>query len=377
MNHPPTSPENDINSPKAIADDSTRLSANDKALRVSEMRYRRLFETAKDGILLLNAETAQIEDVNPFLIDMLGYSHDEFLGKKIWEIGAFKDTALSIDAFIELQTKRFIRYDDLPLVAKDGTRFSVEFVSNAYDCEGIEVIQCNIRDNTKRHLAELALRATTRALKMLSESNIALLSSANEKTLLTEYCRIAVETGGYRMAWVGSADDGPDKNVKMVSCFGHDEGYLDLLKTTWAETEHDYEPTGRAIRSGLIQFVDNISTLPEMTPWRAEALKRGYKSVICVPFKLPNETMACLTLYGPKIDIWSAPERKLLQEIAADLAFGIAAIETAVAKMRYQVSLRESLEQTIQVIADTSEERDSYTAGHQRRVAENLLQNRN
>ena len=181
------------------------LSAIDRAIRVSETRYRRLFETAQDGILLLNAETAQIEDVNPFLIDMLGYSHAEFLGKKIWEIGAFKDTALSKDAFIELQTKRFIRYDDLPLVAKNGTRFSVEFVSNAYDCEGIQVIQCNIRDNTKRHIAEIALRATTRALKMLSESNVALLRAETEHILLAEFCRIAVETGGYRMAWHGLA----------------------------------------------------------------------------------------------------------------------------------------------------------------------------
>ncbi len=148
-----------------------------KALRLSDARYRRLFEAALDGILLLNAETAQIEDVNPFLIELLGYSHDEFLGKKIWEIGAFKDTALNRETFVELQTRHYVRYDDLPLVAKDGTRVSVEFVSNLYDCEGIDVIQCNIRDNTKRHLAEIALKVTTRSLQMLSESNVALLGA--------------------------------------------------------------------------------------------------------------------------------------------------------------------------------------------------------
>jgi PAS domain S-box-containing protein len=78
-----------------------QTAAIDKALRLSEARYRRLFETARDGILLLNADTAQIEDVNPFMMNILGYSHEEFLGKKIWEIGAFKDTALNKDAFIE------------------------------------------------------------------------------------------------------------------------------------------------------------------------------------------------------------------------------------------------------------------------------------
>ena len=125
----------------SIAGEATvyHLSAIDKALRVSEARYRRLFETAQDGILLLNAETAQIEDVNPFLVDMLGYSHEELLGKKIWEIGAFKDTALNVDAFLELQTKRYIRYDNLPLVAKDVSNCYVEFVSNVYDCRNVSM----------------------------------------------------------------------------------------------------------------------------------------------------------------------------------------------------------------------------------------------
>ena len=128
----------------------------DKALRVSEARYRRLFESAQDGILLLNADTAQIEDVNPFLINMLGYSYEEFMGKKLWEIGSFKDILLNKEAFAELQEKHFIRNDNLPLVTKEGARLSVEFVSNVYDCEGIQVIQCDIRDNTKRYLVEIA-----------------------------------------------------------------------------------------------------------------------------------------------------------------------------------------------------------------------------
>jgi PAS domain S-box-containing protein len=329
-----------------------------------------LFETAQDGILLLNSETAQIEDVNPFLIDMLGYSHDEFLGKKIWEIGAFKDTSLNIEAFIELQTTRCIRYDNLPLEAKDGQRFSVEFVSNVYDCEGIEVIQCNIRDNTKRHLAEIALKANTRTLQMLSESNVALLGATTETFLITEYCRIAVEAGGYLMAWIGLADNGPEKNVKILAQYGHDDGYLELSKITWAEdTERGNGPTGIAIRSGQVRFVTDISTDPIMTPWRAEAIKRGYNSVIAVPFLLSNERMACLSIYSKKIDTWSTPEQKLLEEIGADLSFGIRTLQTTVDKIQYQDSLRGSLEQTIQMMADTFEERDPYTAGHQRRVA--------
>jgi PAS domain S-box-containing protein len=341
----------------------------DKALRVSEARYRRLFESAQDGILILNANTAQIDDVNPFLIKLLGYSHAEFLGKKLWEIGAFKDTVLTMDAFAELQAKRYIRYDDLPLITKDGQRISVEFVSNVYDCEGIDVIQCNIRDNTKRHIAELALRLTARSLKMLSESNIALLKASSENELRTEYCRIAVETGDYLMAWVGVSDSGPDMLVLPVAHYGHDDGYLDNVNISWAESEIGNGPTGRAIRSGQVQFIEDIATDSNMSPWRTEALKRGFKSTIALPFQPDGGVKACLTLYSAARHSWLTPELKLLEEIASDLAFGITTIRTIQAKLKYQEDLRISLEKTIQVVASAVDLRDSYTGGHQRRVA--------
>jgi len=147
------------------------------ALRISESRYRRLFETAQDGILLLNSGTAQIEDVNPYLIEMLGYSHAQFLGKKLWEVGPFADIAQSKEMFAQLQTTGYVRYDDLPLKTKDGARIAVEFVSNAYDCEGVRVIQCNVRNITTRkrdaeeldrhrhHLEELVANRTLELAK--------------------------------------------------------------------------------------------------------------------------------------------------------------------------------------------------------------------
>jgi len=129
-----------------------------QALEDSETRYRRLFETAKDGILILDFKTGQIADVNPFLIEMLGYTHGEFVGKKLWEIGPFKDISASRSAFGELQTKGVIRYEDLPLETKDGRRINVEFVSNVYPVDGTQVVQCNIRDITERVRAEAALK---------------------------------------------------------------------------------------------------------------------------------------------------------------------------------------------------------------------------
>ena len=138
-----------------------------KSLEASEVTFRRLFEAARDGILILDAETGVITAVNPFLADLLGYSRQEMLGAKLWEIGPFADIKNSKFAFRELQRNHYIRYDDLPLQTKDGRIIAVEFVSNVYAAGGQQVIQCNIRDITERvattkrlHLLATALDAT-------------------------------------------------------------------------------------------------------------------------------------------------------------------------------------------------------------------------
>jgi len=152
------------------ARDITARKKSEHDLRASEMRYRRLFEAAKDGILILNGATGMIEDVNPFLVRMLGYSYEAFLGKKLWEVGAFQDKKKCRAAFRELQTKKYIRYDDLPLEAKDGRLIQVEFVSNVYLIDGVKVIQCNIRDVTERRKAEKLLEESRKRLRHVVDS---------------------------------------------------------------------------------------------------------------------------------------------------------------------------------------------------------------
>lgn len=125
-----------------------------KGLWTSEIRYRRLFEAARDGILILDAVTLRITDVNPFMTQLLGYSRDEFLGKELWEIGLFSDKEASQQAFRELQAKGYLRYEDLPLQSTRGEVRQVEFVSNVYEEDSHQVIQCNIRDITDRKRAE-------------------------------------------------------------------------------------------------------------------------------------------------------------------------------------------------------------------------------
>lgn len=125
-----------------------------EALRLSEARYRRLFETAPDGILILDAATGQVVDANPFMQALLGYSPDEFVGLKLWEIGPFKNIDASKTAFAELQIKDSFRYESLSLERKDGGHVDAEFISNVYVAADRRLIQCNIRDITERKRLE-------------------------------------------------------------------------------------------------------------------------------------------------------------------------------------------------------------------------------
>ncbi len=139
----------------------------ERAVQASEIKYRRLFEAARDGILILDADTGSIVDVNPFLIQLTGYSREEILGKSLWQIGPFRDVAASRAAFAELQTQEYVRYEDLPLEARDGRKIDVEFVSNVYRVDGQKVIQCNVRDISARKRAQEERAGLEGQLRML------------------------------------------------------------------------------------------------------------------------------------------------------------------------------------------------------------------
>jgi PAS domain S-box-containing protein len=133
---------------------TTSETRTEQALRASEMSYRRLFEAAQDGILILDVDTGRVTDVNPFLVKLLGYSHSEIVGQTVGELSPFKDIISNQVMLEQLQRDGYVRYEDLPLQARDGHKVAVEFVSNIYHAGSKKVIQCNIRDISKRKRAE-------------------------------------------------------------------------------------------------------------------------------------------------------------------------------------------------------------------------------
>jgi two-component system, cell cycle sensor histidine kinase and response regulator CckA len=172
-----------------------------EALQDSEKRYRRLFESAKDGILILDADTGKVVDVNPFLLRLLGYSYDALYGQYIWELGVFKDIAASKDAFKTLQDNEYIRYEDLPLETLDKRPIAVEFVSNVYLVDHHKVIQCNIRDITARRRAEKALGESEAKMRSILDNigiGVSLISPQMEILELNHRMR----------EWFPSADPG-------------------------------------------------------------------------------------------------------------------------------------------------------------------------
>ena len=196
---------------------SYKLEQRYAKLKDSEVRYRRLFETAKDGILILDGNTGRIVDANPFIQDLLGYTESELIGKALWEIGPVQEIPDSQEAMRQLQKNEYIRYEDIPLETKAGVHIHVEFVSNVYLVDGWRVIQCNIRDITDRKRAESqVLTANDKLLALVNElqwrdKQMQIMNRMNE---LLQSCITQEEA--YRVITLSAADLFPGHNGSLA-----------------------------------------------------------------------------------------------------------------------------------------------------------------
>jgi len=197
------------------------------------------------------------------------------------------------------------------------------------------------RELAERQQAEEALRRLNRELRALSTCNQVLIRATDEQMLLHDICRIVCEEAGYRMAWVGYAENDDAKTVRPLAWAGGEDGYLRQANILWADTECGRGPAGTAIRQGEIVYVQEVATDPCMTPWREHALQRGYHSTIALPLKDEQTTpFGALIIYAAVPGAFNSDEIRLLAELAGDLAFGIIALRTRAERKRAEAALQ-------------------------------------
>ena len=176
--------------------------------------------------------------------------------------------------------------------------------------------------------SEIHTSRLNRALKLISDCNIAMLRAENEELLLKEICQMIVEQGGYLMTWVGYAEHDDNKTVRPMAEAGFSDGYLNSIKVSWADDEYGRGPTGTSIRTGVTDINQDYLNNQRMAPWRENAAKRGYQSSISIPLFSKKCVFGALVIYAAEPLAFSADEVELLEKLAGDLSYGIATLRT-------------------------------------------------
>jgi diguanylate cyclase (GGDEF)-like protein/PAS domain S-box-containing protein len=343
----------------SIRDVTERKQAED-ALRASEERFKNVARATSDAIWDWDA-ASNSHWWNEGIQTLFGYQRDEFEnGIEAW-----------LDRIHPDEKERVIRNhreiierggenwtDEYRFLRQDGSYAYVldrAFIIRDGDGRVVRMVGA-MTDLTTRKQYELELARLNRALQMRSACNELLIRATDEAGLLTSICRLALNIGAYRMAWVGYAQDDENRSITPVAHAGdaEDAAYVAALKLSWSEAEPIGRGlAGRAIRSGLPAVAEDIALDPTVTPWLASAERRGYRGTICLPLRNKEHTFGLLTLYSTEVRPVTAEELKLLQELADDLAYGIGniraqderrRIQTAVLKVAASVSANTGIE---------------------------------
>ena len=293
------------------------------ALKISELHYRRLFETARDGILILDSETCLITDANPFMVELLSYSHEELLGKELWEIGLLQDKEASQEAFRQLEQEGYIRYEDLPLENHQGERREVEFVSNLYHENGHTVIQCNIRDITerKRVEAELAIAANYGRQAAVLEERTRLAREIHD-TLAQGFTGIITQIEAAEAARANAPElTSPDSlalyQVQMDKVWVRIDKARDLARESLAEARRSVA----MLRSPPLETAPLGETLAHFLTQRLLGTSVKSRFVLeGVPHTLPGSNEHCLLRIGQEA-VANAVAHAQAKEIVVKLSF--------------------------------------------------------
>jgi PAS domain S-box-containing protein len=275
----------------------------------------------------------------------------QFVGKSLAEVLGLDDHALfgGLEARAVMAGDRRVMdsgltetYEEV-LTTSTGIRTFLSTKSPIRDDRGQVIGIIGIaRDITLRKQAEVALRRSNRSLRMISDCNQALIRATEEKGLLEDVCRIIVEQGQYRFAWVGFAEQDASCSVRPVARAGFEDGYLDTIRVTWADEDRGRGPTGRAIRMGRTQLTRNIPEDPYFNRWKQAAQRSGYLSSVAIPLRSGDRIMGALNVYAERPDAFDGEEVGILEELAGDLAYGLEAMRTRAAHAQAELDLKVS-----------------------------------
>lgn len=307
-----------------------------------------LIEHASDGIFITDS-TVHVRQVNAAASRMLGYS-DQESARLIGQ--SFEAFIAAADIGRFWQAKEFllaggVQVEEWTLLRKDGSELPVEMSAKIFPDGRWQMFA---RDITERKAVERRLKRSDRANRALSRCNQALIRAADEEALLTRICNVVVQDAGYPFCWVGQALNDPAKTVKVVAESGQNSKYTDSPGVTWADELLGRGPTGTCIRTKKTVVARDISTTPEMEPWRDHAQMHGYASSIAIPLVTDRDVFGALNIYASEADAFFPDEVRLLTELAEDLAFGITALRTKAEHAKAETELRtlnEELEQRV------------------------------
>ena len=320
--------------------DMTDRRRAESELRDSEAKFAAAFHASPNLMAITRAADGTILEVNEGYTRLLGYSHAESIGRTTAELSIWADAADRAAFTARLRERGEVTDLETRLRRKDGSLRTVIDSARTIELQGETCILSVAYDITERKRVEVELTRLNRALRMQRDANRARVRATVEETLLNEVCRIAVDVGGYCVAWVGFAESDAAKTLRPVARAGPDSGYLESATVSWGEGERGRGPGGTAIRTGRPCVVRDIALDPTFAPWREAAVQRGYRSVVALPLTEEDERYGALVVYARETDVFDAKEVEILAELADDLSFGITALRTRARRDRSEEALR-------------------------------------
>lgn len=348
-----------------VRDITERKKVEEQLKAYSEERFKVVFDNASDGMVLADLSTKKFFDSNTAFSKMLGYGAEEIKKLGMSDIHPKEALPHVLDQFEKQLKKEIGIARDIPVKRKDGDIFYADISSSGVTIGGKKLVLGIFRDITKRKEADAVLRERTeelqklnRTLVTISEANQVAIQAVNEDKLLRDVCNILVKNAGYRMVWVGYAENDKDRSVRPMAWAGHAGNYIEKLNISWADTERGRGPTGTAIREKRIIIDPDFSKDPAFKPWLEDAKKLGYVGSAVIPLFSDGHVFGALNIYSGEADLFNSAEMKMLEELAGDLAFSIVSIRTKEEKEKVFAELKQTaaeLQQFKRAVDDASD----------------------